>query len=282
MNMDERLRMKLRTEMSDREDDLAMQKKRFNIKAFSELSRSGMLHGKRERKLLLWTTPYEERICIQYPGKESVRYGGDKRPWDFRPKLDLRDGRQYKDLSFEDVWREMERLRNRDPEVLHLVATMLFRLSMLTDHRLVQEWCEYADIERHTGNVVGRGRLKFEYYKYSPDTEILDYFNERIGEMDGVSFEAYMLLTDLIAQNEDCKYYYRDEIQYNRTWEGEIGRSNNLMTHINVIAVLGGKVVPTEETDRLRGRRNVAPISKDKLPKVSEGLIYKGTINFDR
>jgi len=280
--MDERIREKLKTEMSEHEEDLARRKKEHNIKAFSELSRFGLSHSRLERKLLLWTTPDKEKIYIQYPGKESARWGNKQRPWDFRPKLVFDDGRQYHDISFGEVWEDIKELREKDPDMLPYFTTILYRLSVLTDHKLIRERCEYVDIDPSNGEIKDRGTLDLEHYKYSPDREVMDRLNERIGKMGGVSFEAYLVLTDYIAQNEDCKYYYRDTVCYNGTWDGMVGRSNNLLTHIMIAALLDGKVTPTERTDNLNGRQDVAPIGKDKLHDVSDGLIYEGTFKVER
>ena len=60
-----------------------------NIQSFAVLDRRGLGFVSKERRVLLHTTPFGERIFIQYPGKESGRRGLDERPWDFRPKLIL-------------------------------------------------------------------------------------------------------------------------------------------------------------------------------------------------
>ena len=276
----ENIRKKLRANISQNTKQEAKEKKLFNIDAFSKkLPRDGLEHNVIERLLHLETTPEGERIYIQYPGKESVRLGYNKRPWDFRPKLFYNNGGRLQDLSFKEVWEDLIKISEKDREILPIIAAVLYRLSMLIDHKFVSKDYDYIDIDKY-GNEKGRGKQHVEFYKYAPDPEIIDFMNERIGKIRGTSFEGYMAYTDYLAQNEDCKYTYPEGAD-SKKWNGMIGRGNNILTHINVIGFLQQKVNFPDIAFSLMDK-GVAPISEKQLEDVSGGIIYSGTISFDR
>ena len=266
------IRNKLRTDLSKGSKAVAKQKKDHNIKVFSELSRNGLEFGKIERRVFLGSTSAGERLYIQYPGKESKFKDDKERPWDLRPKLQLKNGTFSKDISFKDIWDDLISLHEKDPEMLPILAAVFYRLCMLTDHKLVTERCEFEDMNA-IGNVINKGVISLEHYRYSPDQDVVNYLSERIGNIGGMSYEAYMLVNDYLAQNEDCKYYYRDTVRDKKKWEGKIGRYNNLMTHIMIIAFLREIVRFTEVTDQFQRLRGVAPIQEKHLSAVSDGLI---------
>ena len=278
----EHIKKKLYTPLSKEAKDRSRQKKDHNIRAFSELPKNRLSFGRTERRVFMGTTSAGEKIYIQYPGKESARQDDKVRPWDLRPKVQLPDEKFIGDLSFKDIWNDLITLHEKDPEILPVVATMLYRLSMLMDHEIVYEGYEYLDIDMSdkSERVKERGTIHLEHYRYSPDKEVIAFLSDRIGEIGGMSFEAYMLINDYLAQNEDCKYYYRDVVQKKGRWDGKIGRNNNLLTHIMIIAFLEKKVRFTDVTDQFQRMRGVAPIPEKLLPEVSDGLISetKGTI----
>jgi hypothetical protein len=136
------------------------------------------------------------------------------------------------------------------------------------------------DIDRsgYAERIVDQGVMNIEHYKYSLDQEVLDHLSERIGKVRGMSLEAYMFYNDYLAQNEDCKYYHRNAIQYGGEWDGNVGRTNNMLTHITVIAIKSGKIRDDGTLDELQKGRIVAPIPRDKLPAISNGLIFEGSL----
>lgn len=58
------------------------------------------------------------------------------------------------------------------------------------------------------------------------------------------SIEAYLYYNDLLVQNEECKYYYRDIVENDeKKWNNTTGRQNTLRTHISVISFLKGEII---------------------------------------
>ena len=64
-------------------EDVSAERRLMNILSFAALDRRGLGFVSRERRVLLHTTSFGERIFIQYPGKESARTDQNERPWDF-------------------------------------------------------------------------------------------------------------------------------------------------------------------------------------------------------
>ena len=85
-------------------------------------------------------------------------------------------------------------------------------------------------------SVVSEGKINISWYKPNFNLSDLNNIQMVIGKIRGVSLEAYLFLNDLLAQNEDCKYYYRDVELNGGAWDYRRGRRNTLSSHISVIA----------------------------------------------
>lgn len=108
---------------------ISTERRLMNIQSFAALDRRGLGFVSRERRVLLHSTSFGERIFVQYPGKESERRGPDERPWDFRPKLVMRNGIVATDLSFIAVWTDLQDVASGDRDSLPVIATLLFRMA---------------------------------------------------------------------------------------------------------------------------------------------------------
>ena len=108
---------------------ISTERRLMNIQSFAALDCRGLGFVSRERRVLLHSTSFGERIFVQYPGKESERRGPDERPWDFRPKLVMRNGIVAADLPFIAVWTDLQDVASRDRDSLPVIATLLFRMA---------------------------------------------------------------------------------------------------------------------------------------------------------
>lgn len=251
----------------------AMRKKLVNIHTFSEIERTGLHYQIRERRILLHTTARGERVYIQYPGKESAREGDKMRPWDFKPKIMLPDGSMMSDISFKDVWNDLATISESHDSTLPILATVLFRMAYMVDHQDSEDEYECGEINFETGKISLCKPVHLKYERYSPNKDVLSYLQKEIGDLRGISVEAYLLVNDYLAQNEDCKYYYRDSRSGAKGWKGDIGRRNNLLTHIAIIGFLEKKIRFTEITDQFQRMRGVAPIPDKCLSDVTDHLV---------
>ena len=253
------------------DNPISLRKKLANVEAFSGLDRNGLSYQDTERRLLLYTTSLNERVFIQYPGKESIRQANTK-PWDFRPKIE-KDGSLAPDLSFADIWDDLVNLHLFDSEAVSVLAAIFFRMAYLIDYEKYTDICSYHDIIASTGNQISSGNVSLTWYRPNFTGEVYDYLNQRIGLIRGFSYEAYLLYNDLLVQNEDCKYYYREMYERGKPWKGTPGRENTMLSHLSCIEYAMGKISFSEIMNRFWRGMGVAPVPKKSIPIVTNGII---------
>ena len=248
-----------------------------NIRCLSELDRRGLMYGVRERRLLIYITASGERIYIQYPGKESAREKNVK-PWDFRPKLVKSDGSQMKDLSFKDIWDDLFDVYaqiGHNEELFCKIAAVFCRMAYFADHVLAEGNFHFYDYDLTDDmRMLSDGEVGLSLYILNPQF----YLNELtavIPQINGVSLEGYLIYNDLLAQNEDCKYYYRDVYEKGKSWNGKIGGFNTLLSYLSVIQFIQDKIGFTEIVDKFMRGYGVAPINLKDIEAVTNGLCYK-------
>lgn len=259
-------------------NSFSIHKREHNVQAFSSLQREGLAFGLKERRLLIHATSAGEKVFIQYPGKETVSSNPDKiRPWDFRPKLQLASGEFMKDLSFPDIWDDLSTMRNTDANILAVLASIFFRMAFMEGYvALTSNDLPFEDISPSDGRVIDRGTLSFSCMMPSFPLTLLDEIQRVTGLIRGASLEAYLLYNDLLVQNEDCKYYYRDVIQSRRIWNSKVGRHNTLLSHISVIEFWQGKITFSQIMQRFQRGMGVAPVSVGRVPDITNNIITRG------
>lgn len=254
----------------------ALKKRKFNIKSFSELNREGLEFGVIERKLLLHQTGYGEKIFIQYPGKETKSNKDERiRPWDFRPKLEKSDGTYLKDLSFGEIWDDLSEMHEAGKDVLCVLAALFFRMALMVGYIKVNSTYDFITFNQLSNASYGTEKLEFEWYKMSIPMDILTYLDSKIGKINGVSVEAYLYYNDLLVQNEDCKYFYKDTYVKQVEWKNKVGRNNTMLSHISIIEYLQGSIKFSEIMNRFQRGMGVAPISLRRIPDVTNGIISR-------
>jgi len=248
----------------------------FNIEAFSQIPREGLEFGIVERRLLLHTTATNEKLYIQYPGKETKSSNPDNaRPWDFRPKLVLPNGEEFKDLSFADIWDDLAELHVADEDALSVLAAIFFRMAIMADHNQLTESYSYDEISVADSKCLRTDTESLTWHKYGLNPALLNELAQRIPLIRGATLEAYLLYNDLLVQNEDCKYFYRAEKVNNANWDGKVGRYNTLLSHLSVIEFLKGEAKFSEIMNRFQRGRGVAPIPVGRIESVTNGIIRK-------
>ncbi len=247
------------------------QRKLLNIETFSNLDKTGLQFGVIERRLLIRTFPTGEKLYLQYPGKESVR-DKNPRPWDFRPKLQLKNGEWLKDLSFKDIWDDLYSFKDVKAD-LSYVATLFFRIAYMLDTEKTTRIVPYEDIEISTGKIINRGEIELTWYEYNPNSSILEALQVSPEALRQCSLMAYLSYNDYLAQNEDCKYYYRAEHEKGEPWKPDTGRRNTLLTHMSVIAFIEDILKFTEITDMFQRGLGVAPLPTKHWTKTTGGRV---------
>lgn len=250
----------------------SLEKQLQNIESFSSLDRAGLKHKGKERRLFLYEKD-GEKVYIQYPGKETESSTKPK-PWDFRPKAEKDDNLYMPDLSFADIWDDITQIHN-ETGVIDIVAAIFFRMAYLIDYVLEERDFRYEDIDLEHNTVVDTGYIHFKWYKPSFNEEILNFLSQTIS-FKGFSVEAYLVYNDLLAQNEDCKYFYRETKEKNSVWKGTPGRRNTLLSHLSVVEYLKGFITFSEIMGRFQRGFGVAPIPTKEIDKTTGNLITIG------
>ncbi len=271
------------TIQSSGKKSVSTEKRKVNIAWIEELSRDGLKFKERERQVHFKKTKVHEDIYIQYPGKESIRPDEKKRPWDFIPKIYLNQKGLYsKDLSFANIWGtfidELEPIRNKIEDQIRSLAVLFYRMAFMLDHRPdVQFKTQTKDISFNddTGTISHETEQKFPntIYLYSPPTEVIAELEKSLPKLGDISIEAFLYYNELLAWNEDCKYYYREQLKGTEKWIGDIGRINNLLSHVSILGAILGDIKFADIMGRLQ--RGVVKATNKELISICKGAIDK-------
>lgn len=221
--------------------------KRFeNIRWIENLDREKLEFETREVRLRLKTTQAGEQVFIQYPGKESKASTRRTtvRPWDFRPKLRLANGDFAKDLSFYDIWDAIYQnmsAKNCPENLGAILGIVFYRMAFMVDH--AEQKISASRIEIESGKEGKSVGLECPpVWFYTPPSDALKIIGDK-QLWAKMSFEGFLLYNELLAWNEDCKYYYRAVEEKNEKWKADgTGRVNTLLTHLSVVGFHEGKI----------------------------------------
>jgi hypothetical protein len=151
-------------------------------------------------------------------------------------------------------------------------------MAYMLEHEKVKGRYKYEDIDIATGNVINSGYVELEWYKPYIQPELLNFFNDMSTvkwTSNGISFEIYLMYLDLLCQNEDCKYYFRDEELKGVRWTGSAGRETTMKTHINIIGLILGVSSFSKVMGKFTRGHGVASITLNEVELITNKLIHK-------
>lgn len=260
---------------------VAGQKRLHNILWANNLDRTGLSYLEKTRQIIIHRTPYSEEICIQYPGKETRRTEGKTRPNDFIPRIKTKEG-YTKNLNFRDIWKtlfeQIEPRKKQMKDEIQMLAALFYRMAFMTDHVMNDQptmILKELSYDNNKAEIIEHEEIRKQnsYYHYNPPSEIVKYLAKKI-DCSPISFEAYLHYNNLLAWNEDCKYYFR-ELQKGKPWMKETGRVNTLLTHITMLGYLLGEIRDLDVFYRFCTGNGVAPVENDEIPRITGGLVQK-------
>lgn len=253
--------------------------RRFNVESFNELSRDSLEYNNCERRLLLYTTMLNERIYIQYPGKESEVGRRQVMPLDFRPELQKADGDFIPDISFGDIWDILDGIGTDAKRYLSFVASLFLHMGYMHNYENVSSDFEYTDIDMHSGSVIKSGSVAHNWYRLNVSEDVWYTLNDRIGpisldENNTFSFEAFIKFVDLLFQNEDCKYYYKNVVLDNKTkYNFENGRTQSSNANLLIISHLENKTKLSALLNAFQKSRGVPGFKKKDYSVVTNDMV---------
>lgn len=255
----------------------------FNIREFNKISREGLKYGDNERMLCLYETLNGEKIYIQYPGKESAK--SNSMPLDFRPKLKMNNGEFISDISFGHIWDILSEIANSQQKDLPFVATIFLRLGYMYGYIKTEAKYEYKDIDIKENREIERGKISHEWYLLELEDDIWFTLNDRIGEIrmsnrEVFSFEGFIKLVDLLFQNEDCKYYYKNVyIDGKSDYKLNNGRTQSSETNLLIINHLEKNTKLSELLNAFQKSRGVPKIRKQEYSIVTNNMVINIDVN---
>lgn len=258
-----------------------------NINWIKNLSRTGLIWGVSEKQIHIVTTEEKEELYIQYPGKESKR-NDNPRPWDFRPRIYVPEKEKYISSiqSFSQIWDALYDIsKGINPVALRMLAMLFYRIAFMCDHHLPAteqkvdtRYARYNNTDNEDIKKTVKEPFK-AWYRYEPSKQILGILARAMPTIGGISLEAFLHYNNLLAWNEDCKYYYRNYFsskyvgKSKNKWIVNTGRINNLLTHISVIGLIQGKIKIAEFAQRFARSRGVSVPAKKELAEILKDYI---------
>ncbi|MFR7413901.1 MAG: hypothetical protein ACLUTC_12300 [Anaerobutyricum hallii] len=257
-------------------------KREQNINGFLAINRDGLKYESLERRLCLYTTLIGEKVYIQYPGKESE--GQLPNPNDFRPKLMMQNGQMMQDASFGFIWDIFDSIGKKHNDYLSFVATLFIRMQYLQEYEYVEDSYKYEEIEidGNEETLFENGMETLKWNKLQISEDVWYTLNDRIGMIEipqgEISFEGFIKLIDLLFQNEDCKYYYKQVIRNNQNFNwGTTGRPNTVSTNLRVLRYLENKEKLSDLLNAIQKGRGVMSFPKADYSIVTDNMV----INID-
>lgn len=246
-------------------------KKLENIESFNALSRTGLSYGVMEKRILLYETASGEKLFMQYPGSESVR-AKSTYPNDARPVLQKADGSFSEDMDFKKIWDYIDLIGQAHKADIDILATIFLRIAYMLDYEHHDSTYPYETIDIASGNIVNSGNQHFIWNSLALDADVIETISDRFGQIGEISLEAFLYYNDLLAQNEDCKYYYRKGDKWSIS-EGA-GRINNCLSHLTVISHIRGMIGISKLIDSFQ-RLGVAPLPQSRYYEACGELVIR-------
>ena len=267
-----------------------------NIRWIEKLPRKGLSYQKKERQLLIHTTRVGEKIFIQYPGKESRKYKKDGkkgkktaiRPWDFRPEIYLPGNKgRHKSMSFFDIWAVIfetaeKLIKKKRENTLRMFAILLYRMAFMHDHIKVKPFKTWeVDVVYRKNNRLEFSRKRKKQhpalFKFNPNEQVLKYIAKECPQWGDMSLEAFLFYNELLAWNEDCKYYYRNyHVRDTGEWIRKTGRVNTLLTHIRILGYILQDVSLASIFSDFSTRRGISAASDGEITQICRDIVKKG------
>lgn len=261
-----------------------------NINAFLHINRDGLKNGELEKRLVMYKTLADEIIYIEYPGKESTKtyvaqeVGNILNPNDFRPELHLQDGSITAKLSLVDISEALvEYAWNHDIETMQIMAAWIIRLAFMKGYKRVKlmhpsQLIYFNGKNPQVGPVINDDII--DRFFLPMDIEMKNILAEwdkinlpsRHHETKlEVSIEGFLYYLDILAQQEDCKYFYTRKSKGIKAFDIGIGRINNLLTVVNVI----DRLITNRPYGDIIGTmgRYVRPLKRSEFERVTGGLV---------
>lgn len=245
-----------------------------NLEWIKSLPLEGLGNTEVELSIPMAQTTRQERLFVQYPGKESKE--SERRQWsnprDFRPKYLKHGSPSYgPDLTFSQLWdplvdnlRSLGEQYDRD-QFAAVLAILFYRMAFMVDYSEIQAQ-EYKTTVFRNGKEEGTRQVPYDrFWNYRPPKETVRIIGKTFPDWGGMSFEAYLHYNSLLAWNEDGKSLAKFP---NWSLSKSTGRINTLLTHVRVIGFITGKVELSALLGDFTRRRGMSPAPMVEIREI--------------
>lgn len=194
------------------------------------------------------------KVAVGKPGKEAdpnykafrnYKTGSKgSNPNDMNPQILFKRKRIEKDLTFQEIFQEIEDIKKEDLFGLEVFGMLVFRMAFMLDHK-----------ENSKGRV-----------RYSPDNELIEILQGRIPEVSDKKIKPFLFYLDVLGLNEDIKVN-----EGGHGLSGDYGRINTLLTFAHLIAVL----LDRTRLFKFAGQFSRPPSGMAPIPKTRRGGIFE-------
>ena len=136
------------------------------------------------------------------------------------------------------------------------------------------------DIDVTDGTQNSAGSIGFCWNMIDFSDDFWYSLNDKIGDVemfDGfmISFEAFIKYVDLLFQNEDCKYYYRNSVLAPRKDADMLknGRNSSSDANLAILNYLQGNKKLSKLLNEFQKGRGVTSFRKSDYSVVTNGII---------
>lgn len=256
------------------------EKQRVNTKTIFDLDRENLAHNSFERRMLVYTTLLNEKIFIEYPGKETTRT--NPMPKDTCPGFANETGMITLDTSFGDIWDVLDYLGKNHKAYLSILATVLIHMSCMKNYKAktMDRECWNIVINENDKSYVASQTRRATFLEINFTKRVWETLNDMFSGINirgqEMSFEAFVKYFDVLLMNEDSKYAYsavnKGEATY-ENWSYDKGRINTIGTCLSVIGYLEDKMTLSTLLDKYQKGRGTIPFSIPQYPNVSDGIV---------
>lgn len=259
-----------------------IKKQRVNTKTIYDLERINLRYDSFERRMLVYSTLMNEKIFIEYPGKETAR--SNPMPKDTCPGFASSEGMVTLDTSFGDVWDVLDYLGKNHKAYLPIIAAVLIHMSCMDNYKekTLDRECWDVTIEGKDRNYSEAYVRKATFYEINFPKRVWETLNDMFSGIcirgQKMSFEAFIKYLDVLLMNEDSKYAYeavsKEESTYD-DWKYSKGRLKTIGTCLNVIDYLEDKMTLSALLDKYQKGRGTIGFSTPHFSRISDAIIMQ-------
>lgn len=200
--------------------------------------------GSREnpKKHVISTLPNGKEAYYKKPGKEAFQKAPNIH--DMSVWVGKNDANEFESYTFEDIWAYLVECSMNNQSLLKKILTLLYRLCYFLDH-----------LPDTHGNLRYSPSKKMRDYIDKIDLDVQRGFKDKFKKK-GEGILEYLHFIDLLAWNEDVKYYTKNDGNFSMK-DKNVGRPNTIISVISMPLMINDFMSNIIENAKDVGKINV-------------------------